>query len=607
MRYILILVFFVVTLFSQHLEVENSITYFEQKDVNQKIDINNEKFLAYDLKHSNFGFSKSIYWLKVNVTNSSQESKKYVLHLPYTLLDYIDIYEYKNKKLKIIRKYGDLRKYSNDGNIPDPSLIISLQKNESKTYVYKIQTQGSMNIELLIDDYEEYAKYSLEKSISFSFYFGAAFIMLLYNFVLYLFIKDRSYLYYLIFHVNYMIFALSLSGFSFAYIWPNIPYLNNFIIPLLMSIGSTLAVAFTIEFLDIKTKSKKLFKPLRILFFINIIMSVLTLFLSYRNSSIFASLTSLISIALIIGSGFYSHFISKNSYAKIFVLAWGILLMCIFVIHFRNIGILPVNIFTSYSNLIGAFLELVLLAIALAYRYDEQRQEIAMKDNILSKQSRFASMGEMISNIAHQWRQPLNRVNLNLAVIDKIVKDEKIENKMIFKKIKNSEKNIQYMSQTISDFADFFAPDKNKMEFNIYDSVDKSIKLIDSRLKNITIHMPENKELNLYGFENEYIQILLVILNNAIDNFEMKDVEKKDIYIFIKKDLDKTYLSICDNGGGIDEKNIDFIFDPYFTTKFQDEGTGIGLYMAKMLIENSMQGELKVHSSDFKTTFEIKV
>ncbi len=605
MKYILALLFFTVALFSQNLEVKSNITYYEQKDINKKIDIQSEKFLPYDLKYSNFGFTKSIYWLRVDIQNLSQNQTQQVLHLPYPLLDYIDIYEYKNNKLNLIRKYGDLRKYSNDGNIPDPTLMVMFQPNESKTYYYKIQTQGSMNIELLINSHDKFAKYSIEKSIAFSFYFGATVIMLLYNFLLYFFVKDRSYLYYLFFHLNYMFFALSLNGLSFTYFWPEMPSINSFMVPFLMSIGSSLAIVFTIEFLDIKTKSPKLLKPLKIVLLINIIMSILVLFLSYYHSSLFTSFISIISIVLIIGSGFYSHFISKNSHAKIFVLAWGVLMMGIFVIHFRNLGILPINIFTSYSPLIGAFLELTLLAIALAYRYNEQREEIASKNTILYKQSRLASMGEMINNIAHQWRQPLNRVNLNLAVIDKVIKDENIENEIISRKIKNSEENIQYMSQTISDFSNFFAPDKMKISFNVYEIVEKSLKLLESRLRTINVEMPKNKNINIYSFQNEFIQILLVILNNAIDNFEIHDIEKRDIYISVRKNSNDVTLTIRDNGGGIKKEDIDLIFDPYFTTKFKKEGTGIGLYMVKMLLEDSMHGELKVYSNNGETTFEI--
>ena len=606
MKFILLSIFFTFSLFAQNnILVKSNISYFEQKDIKQNIDIKKEKFLTYNSKKSNFGFTKSIYWLKIDIKNLSQNSSKNTFVIPYNLLDYIDIYQLENDKLILKREFGDLRVYKNDGFLPDPSFIVSLKKDESKTFFYKIQTQGSMNIELYIKSENEFKRYSLEKSIVLSLYFGAIFIMLIYNFILYLIIKDKSYLFYLLFHIDYLFFILTLNGISAAYIWPTFPFMNSFAIVVLMSIGSSLAVIFTIEFLNIKIQSPKLYRLLRGLFWVNVIMTFSIIFIGYHLSSMLTSLVSLISILIILPSSIYSHYVSKNPNAKFFALAWGILLIGIFIIHFRNIGILPVNIFTSYSPLIGAFLELTLLSIALAYRYNIQKQEIVIKDTILEKQSRHASMGEMISNIAHQWRQPINRINLSLDVITEIIQDEHIENPIINKRVDNSKKNIQYMSQTIDDFSNFFSPNKTKDKFNIDEAVQKALNLIQSRTNGIKIELKIDETIEYYGFKNEFVQILLVILNNAIDNFELTNRTNKNITILVEKNNDNKTISICDNGGGIDKKNIDFIFDPYFSTKFKTQGTGIGLYMAKTLIENSMNGTISVISSDGNSTFII--
>ena len=431
--------------------------------------------------------------------------------------------------------------------------------------------------------------------------------MLLYNFILYLFLADKTYLYYLLFHANYLLFTLSLNGISAAYIWNDYPFINTLAVPLLMSIGSSLAVIFTLIFLDIKVSSPKLYKMLYSLFILNVIMSISVFIISYRDSSILASAISLLSIILILGSSIYSHFISKNPYAKFFAVAWGVLLLGIFIIHFRNLGILPVNLFTSYSPQIGAFFELTLLSIALAYRYTVQKEELLSKSHLLYKQSRLASMGAMINNIAHQWRQPLNRINLSLSVIDDVCKTEYGENALISKKIDDSEKNIAYMSQTIDDFAGFFRPDKEKYSFEIVEVIDKTLKLLESRLESVKVVRQEDKSLKIFGYENEYVQVLLIILNNAIDNFEIKNRNDREINIQTQESDNKISVKIIDNGGGIDQKNIENIFDPYFSTKVKKEGTGIGLYMAKMLIEDSMHSELKVVSYAGKSSFEIKV
>lgn len=601
---ILILFVLTVSLFSKDINIQSNIGYFEQKD-SSSVDITKQNFLEYNVKKSNFGFTQSTYWLKVDIKNLSLDSKKTVLHLTYSLLDYIDIFELKDDKLILKRSYGDLREYKNDGLIPNPSFFVTLQSNESKTFFYKINTQGSMNLELIISSYKSYIKYAFEKVIIYSFYFGAIIIMLMYNFILYLFIKDKSYMYYLLFHINYLFFALSFNGITSSYFWPQSPSLNHFMVPLFMSLGSVLTALFTIEFLHIKIELPRMYKVLRIIFWINIIVTISIFVISYNYSLILASIMIFVNVIVITTTGLYSHFKVRNPYSKLFITAWGILLAGIFIGLLKSAGLIDENIITSYSAFIGAFFELTLLSIALAYRYNVQKQIIVKKDSLLSKQSKLASMGEMISNIAHQWRQPINRVNLSLEVIDEVIKDKNIDSQIINNKITNSRRNIEYMSQTIDDFSSFFSPNKKMENFKLNNAIHRSLFLIDSRLKNVKINILNKTDVEIFGFENEIIQVILVILNNAIDNFLIREIKQKIINISVDNINEKVIISIADNGGGIDEEKIDFIFDPYFTTKFKGEGTGIGLYMAKMLIENSMDGKLQVESSLGGVIFKI--
>jgi signal transduction histidine kinase len=135
--------------------------------------------------------------------------------------------------------------------------------------------------------------------------------------------------------------------------------------------------------------------------------------------------------------------------------------------------------------------------------------------------------------------------------------------------------------------------------------IDKALELIDQRTENVEIKIVSDKELELFSFEKEYLQVLLIILNNAIDNFESKAIKEPTIDIIMKEHDGMATLAICDNGGGVDEGDIDRIFDPYYTTKFAKEGTGLGLYVAKMMIENSMQGQLQVKNQNAGACFEI--
>ncbi len=598
---------FLLLIFITHLlATENPIGYFEQKDISKNLDILEQNFTHLDPKKSNFGFTKSIFWIKTQITNDTNITSKYVLHFSYTLLDYIDIYEVKNNQLIKKRETGDLRVYKNDGFLAEPTYFVNLEANEKKTFIIKVQTQGSMHIDLSVIDYEEYISRGIEKIQISMLYFGAVFIMLMYNFILYLYLRDKSYLYYVVFHLDFLFFTLAFNGLAFASLWPSLPVLNNFAIPFFMSMATTLAAIFVIDFLNIKDDIPKVYKLIKSMILISIVATFLILILSYQLATLIIIFISFIYIIIILAVSAYSHFISKNPNAKFFALAWFFLLMGVFIVHFKNLGLLPVNLFTSYAAFIGAFIELTLLSSALAYRYKLQKEEIVKKDITLLRQSRLASMGEMIANIAHQWRQPLHRINLSLAVVDSILKSDVIDKEMVDRKLKSSQQNLQYMSDTIDDFTNYFSADKVRESFNIYEIIQNAIKLLESRLKDIDIRMYGKEKVTVDGFKNEYLQVILVILNNAIDNFEIKSTKNPKIVISIDSNTYNIWIEISDNGGGIVQENIDRIFDPYYTTKFKDEGTGIGLYMAKMLIEQSMHGELSVLNNKKGATFMIK-
>ncbi len=240
----------------------------------------------------------------------------------------------------------------------------------------------------------------------------------------------------------------------------------------------------------------------------------------------------------------------------------------------------------------------------LELKIKEEVEKNRKKDALMFKQSKLASMGEMLGNIAHQWRQPLNRINLSLEVIDTVVEDPIIDKQIIQKKIQNAQKNLKYMSNTIEDFTNFFHPNKHMVEIDIVEIMNKSIELIETRLSNIELNISSLDKVIYKTYENELIQVLLIVLNNAIDNFDIKNTinPKIDIIITLKDNLT---IEIVDNGGGVPKDVILKIFEPYFTTKFKSEGTGLGLYMAKMIVEDSMKGKLEFASNSYGVTFKI--
>ena len=229
------------------------------------------------------------------------------------------------------------------------------------------------------------------------------------------------------------------------------------------------------------------------------------------------------------------------------------------------------------------------------------------KDKFILHQSRQTEMGELISMIAHQWRQPLN----NLSIINQTMyikyQKNKLDDKLFDKLHKNSTAQIKQMSRTIDDFRDFFKPDKETINFNINKVIQDSIYIIKPALaiENIKLTLIASEEIHIDSYPHELGQAILNILNNAKDILVERAIKEKKITISIEKNGDKTSICINDNAGGVEDNIIDNIFNPYFSTKDNNCGTGLGLYMSKIIIENNMKGQLSVKNEEEGASFKI--
>lgn len=230
----------------------------------------------------------------------------------------------------------------------------------------------------------------------------------------------------------------------------------------------------------------------------------------------------------------------------------------------------------------------------------DNQNRLKEHEQLLIQQSKLASMGEMIANIAHQWRQPLSIISTSATGI-KIQKEMGIlDDASEIKSLDCINENAQYLSNTIEDFRDFFKKSKIKSFVNLDNLLEKTLKLILTRLKNkeITI-IKNNLDIEFETYEREIIQVFMNIVNNSIDAFENKNYDKF-IFFETEKLENKIIIKIKDNAGGIDENIIDRIFEPYFTTKEAKQGTGIGLYMCNEIVVKHLNGKIIVSNESFE-------
>jgi signal transduction histidine kinase len=230
------------------------------------------------------------------------------------------------------------------------------------------------------------------------------------------------------------------------------------------------------------------------------------------------------------------------------------------------------------------------------------------KERLLLQQSKMAMMGEMIGAIAHQWRQPLNSLGLTIQDVEEAYRYGELDEAYIHKFRTKAMAVIQKMSHTIDDFRNFFKPNRDKEEFILEKAVDETINIMHSQLKNhfIEINFNNQSQTLVYGYKGELEQAILIMISNAKDALLENNITNPHIDINIEStDESKVVLSIQDNGGGIAAEIIDRIFEPYFTTKEQGKGTGIGLYMAKEIIERHMSGKLEAENTQNGARFII--
>lgn len=227
--------------------------------------------------------------------------------------------------------------------------------------------------------------------------------------------------------------------------------------------------------------------------------------------------------------------------------------------------------------------------------------ELKLKDKLLAEQSKMAAMGEMIENIAHQWRQPLSTISTAASGI-RIQKEFGIlKDKTFYESTDMIIKSAKYLSQTIDDFKNFILGDKKKVHFNISDNLKKNLSLLDPVLKTNQIKIVYKCENNIeiFNYPNELTQAILNIITNSKDALVYENITNKYIFINVFVINKKLCIEIKDNANGIDSKIIQKVFEPYFTTKHKKQGTGLGLYMTHQLIELSMKGTIELSNEEY--------
>ncbi|MBF0318863.1 MAG: PAS domain S-box protein [Nitrospirae bacterium] len=236
----------------------------------------------------------------------------------------------------------------------------------------------------------------------------------------------------------------------------------------------------------------------------------------------------------------------------------------------------------------------------LIKRVAEEVEKSRIKDQLMYEQSRHISLGELLINISHHWRQPLCGIGLSVQDIKDAYRHGELDEQYLDNTIENAMRELNMLSDTIDNFRNFYVHDKEPKEFNISDEINKADTLLsgDVKEKSIIIDKELDESLTVHGYPHEFARVILNILTNAKDKFERRNVTGSKIKIKVYRDgtTGRKIITITDNGGAIPDDIINKVFDPYFTTKDKSRGTGMGLYMAKVIIEKNMNGSISIRN-----------
>ena len=592
-------------------ETKNYIRYKVAKNLNEQPPLKSVK--EWSTNKEGFNTSKNAtkaYWAKIELLNISNQTKTYYFKAENQFTYHINYYLVKNKKIVKHIQDGVISKNgARDFNVNHMIFPLTLQAQEKAVAYFKIRNYNKINLNFslvneayLIDYYQTY-------NIIEGIFFGGMLLMLLYNLFLYFLLRFQFYLYYVSYVFWLTIYFIGLFGFSQR-------YFQDYSLIFHLSSGAFFVslTLFVQSILNLKEKLPKMYSLLNLFSIYFIIATLVNIYALEEKNFYYAQLlfnlffiVVPIFIATIILTTYYLAFFKKDKIAQFYSFIWTFIAVIGSLLPLEYLNIVTFPIPSDYIVQFIILIEVLCFSFILAYKIKLIEQEKKEQEKILVQQNKLASMGEMISMIAHQWRQPLSEINGTVISMDVDYRKEQLSNTKFNSYLDTIENTTAYMSNTINDFMDFFKHNKSLEQLDISDVINTALNLLSIKNSHqIEIEYKKSEQITFEGYKSELIQVLLIVLNNAIDATTLTERIPK-ITIVTTQNKHTITISIKDNGCGIDKNILDKIYDPYFTTKHKSKGTGLGLYILKMIIEQRMKGKVEITSSNSGTICNILI
>ncbi len=589
----------------------SSFTYFVQ-DKNSKLnanDILNSSTLQRSTKDGNQGNKQGPFWSKLKLKNDSNKSRTLILYNPLAGTNYIDVYLYKKSILKKSILLGDMREQKNRIFINRFSAFeLLLAPNEQITIISKLDNFSLVYIGWIIKDSKVFIEDESKFLTLFSLVAGIFIFFILTSFVYYLFHKEITYLIISIYIIISFLYQFSVQGIFYSLdIGINLKF-NTFIPWAGSQLGAILLLLFSYYFFDMKEKYKKSTYVFNFLIFLNILLILATIYALLIEEKYFLPLTPLfgflytVTILFMITIGFYIKEIGYQYY----IIGQVFMFFALIIHGLALFNIIEFHAFYRYIVTLSVLIDIILLFLAQSLKTKRDLNKLYQAKIMLMEQSRFASMGQAIGHITHQWKHPLTLMGTSVSLLETVLRHDKKNTIMhLEKELPSMTHSIEHMKKTMIELSNYYSGKLERIAFSPRETINNSIALLSAKstLKNAKITMDIPKDLEIINYEHIFSNIIIVLIDNSLDAFNYQN--DNQIHISIISDGKNNILIYKDNAGGIKIEPIEKVFDYFVSSKGESQGHGIGLAMVKMLVEERLDGKIRVNNSEDGVVFEI--
>lgn len=564
------------------------------------------------LEKKYLGNSTGPFWTKLTIKNDTNNFKQLALYNDLSGMNLIDVYLVKNNQLSKTLFLGDFREQSlRDILSRYSSFILQLEPNEEITIVSKFENYLIYSLNWEIISPETFFNKETKILFMFGIFGGMLILFLMFNILNGLLYKKIEY---------FFISGLALSIFSYEYSFNGILYFLDININLQLitaivwnttSVGGIFIALFSITFF-------KLYEKYKIFFYISstfvVIFFCLVFLVLYAQfiDNYFFSYYWLILLTMII-TIFYLNIMAIYMFSKkeigstYYLIGNTILLIAVLINTIGIIGVVNYDEKMKYLVPTAYLIDVISMLISLHIKNKLEQKELKKAKMLVMEQSRFSSLGQAIGHISHQWRAPLSKIGTSITLLETVY-EHKIEelNETFKNKLPLIKNSIELMKKSIDEFSNFYGVRKKDEEFSPHRCIENILEMLSSKiiLKKVTIQLNMSPDTKIKSFEHIWSNIFLVLIDNSLDAFQNEDI-KKDISIFLKEENNSFKIIYIDNAGGIKIKPIESIFEYFVSFKESNYGSGIGLTVIKMLIEEKLKGIITVKNYKNGVKFNI--